>query len=1117
MLRLSRRARPGCATLAGLLAALGCSGPRTGGPPEEAIRHNILGTAYLGQTKWADGEREFRAALALHPGDALLLTNTAIAVNQQGRTEEAVELLRQAVAADPDWPAAHFNLGLIAARNGEFEAAAGHFGEVLRRAPDDLFTLYYLGTALSRTGHEAEALTHLRAALARDPTHVSTLYVTGRLLLQRGEQDEGMQLIARSQEIRARSGLDEAIGSGYAEQGPHSRAADYAGGALAAPPSVPLRFEPALRVELAAADGPAWTLAPHGGGGPIPALWVAQRGTVLQLSPPGRSEPLLPPLAGERIVALAAADADDDGRVDLALLVDDGSGGLAPRLALRDAAGSIGPAQAGSFTGAATARLAEPLDAAELTAVDWDHDGDLDLFWCWAAGAGSGDCRLAANDSSGRFEVRQGQAAGLAARPPAGPLRVAFSDADNDRDVDLLLLDARGLWLYSNQRDGTFADVSASAGLGPAVAGCRSFEIADMDKDGFMDLVAGGADAPLVLFNRAGRFDPARNLGGAPAAAPGARVPLVLDADNDGFLDVLVSTAQGPALYRNRGAGRFEADAQALAAAAPAADARPLAAVDLDADGDLDLALVDGRGALTILHQTAATPQRWIALDSRGVGDNHFGIGAKVEVLAGALRQKFEVTRPLPLHVGLGPRKELQSARYLWPSGVLQDEIALAADQRLSITQLDRKGTSCPLLYAWRGGRWDFVTDFLGGSAIGYQVAPGVFGQPDTDEYVRIGNALDRDEDARLRLRLNNQLEEVIWFDRVQLVAVDHPAGSEVWPDEALMPGPPFPAFRLWAGSDVRPVRSARAVEAALDVTSQLRELDRAYAAGFDRLRPKGYAVPHTLELDLGRLPAERRVVLLLDGWIDYADSSANIAAAQAGLVLSPPRLSLADGRGGWIPGPRMGFPAGLPKTVTVDLTGRLSPADTRLRIETSMRIHWDRARVLVGGEDADVRVARLDAVQAELRFGGFPRESSPDGRPPWGYDAADVDTICPWKVHRGAYTAFGDVTDLLRALDDRFVTTRSGDEIELRFDDPGPEPAGFQRTYLLYADGFGKDMDLNSAASDEVAPVPFHGMPSYPYPADVGPPRSAAAPGGPLRHVTAPPGGWPGAGAPIR
>ena len=65
------------------------------------------------------------------------------------------------------------------------------------------------------------------------------------------------------------------------------------------------------------------------------------------------------------------------------------------------------------------------------------------------------------------------------------------------------------------------------------------------------------------------------------------------------------------------------------------------------------------------------------------------------------------------------------------------------------------------------------------------------------------------------------------------------------------------------------------------------------------------------------------------------------------------------------------------------------------------------------------------------------------------------------------------------------FVIVRSGDEIEVFFEVdrlPSVSP-GWTRDYLVYVDGFGKDMDVNSASPDYVGPLPFHGMSAYPYP----------------------------------
>jgi hypothetical protein len=88
------------------------------------------------------------------------------------------------------------------------------------------------------------------------------------------------------------------------------------------------------------------------------------------------------------------------------------------------------------------------------------------------------------------------------------------------------------------------------------------------------------------------------------------------------------------------------------------------------------------------------------------------------------------------------------------------------------------------------------------------------------------------------------------------------------------------------------------------------------------------------------------------------------------------------------------------------------------------------------------------------------------------------------WNPTPGFYTRYGDVRPLLKFVDDRLVIMGSGDELRLRFP-AGQAPAlptGWKRDFLLYVDGWAKDGDANTAYSQSVEPLPFHGMSQYPY-----------------------------------
>jgi hypothetical protein len=178
------------------------------------------------------------------------------------------------------------------------------------------------------------------------------------------------------------------------------------------------------------------------------------------------------------------------------------------------------------------------------------------------------------------------------------------------------------------------------------------------------------------------------------------------------------------------------------------------------------------------------------------------------------------------------------------------------------------------------------------------------------------------------------------------------------------------------------------------------------------------------------------------------------------------------------------GYPAGINHTMTLDLTGKLQPGDRTIRISTNMDLSWDRIFLAAHRAEIPLKLKEVRPRSGELHYLGYPREYSPDGRRPNLLDYANINQSDTWLRMPGAYTRYGEVTELVQSADDQFVIFASGDEVTLRFpaNALGSVPAGWVRTFLLRSDSFCKDMDLYTGASESVDPLPFHAMKSYPY-----------------------------------
>jgi len=154
----------------------------------------------------------------------------------------------------------------------------------------------------------------------------------------------------------------------------------------------------------------------------------------------------------------------------------------------------------------------------------------------------------------------------------------------------------------------------------------------------------------------------------------------------------------------------------------------------------------------------------------------------------------------LRIHAGLGRYPKVDWLRIIWPDAVLQAELEIAADTVMTVSEVQRKGSSCPYLFAWNGERFDFVADFGGVGGLGYMVAPGQYASPDPTEYIPIPKLVPLGD--QYVVQTLTMLEEITYFDEAKLIAVDHPPGTSVCPNEMMAINAPPPEFEMYCYRD---------------------------------------------------------------------------------------------------------------------------------------------------------------------------------------------------------------------------------------------------------------------------------------------------------------------------
>jgi len=1092
---------------------------------QELDARRLIGEAHYENGDFKLAAEEFRRCIELAPDSAVDRFNLALVQTRATQYDDALRLLEEARQCDPDLIGASYLRGIVYKRQGNYQAAIENLQRVASGDAHCWGTRYNLGVCYKNLRDYENATSAFEAAVRIDPNHPSAHYQLITLARLVGDVEKAKRqaeifdrvkdTIDQSQktpEALERSKYSNIMQSPRMTGDPAAAAIDQirfsdvtaaAGLQSSTPPPAPADALPnpldsasysetEARNRYVSRVGGAVALGDCDGDGDLDVYVAccasdekASGNRLYRNQGNGRFTDVTAAAGvGDARMGMDAVfgDFDNDGHTDLYVV------NCGPNVLYRNHGD-------GTFEDVSEqARTDEPQFGRQAVFVDYDHDNDLDLLI-------ANDAELAEPPESAKFSIpddfpgqvntllrNNGNGTFLDQTDEAGLLvdfsqsrAVVFADFDGDYDTDLFICNADAPSLFfANARLGKFLEGGTFA---PKIEqDARAVAEGDFDRDGDPDL--------LVAFGKALY----RYTNDGKAAFQGAEMSLpqslgiagvgrigIFDYNNDGWSDVLLVDAEGRSLGLLEGAGadQFRDVSTATGLSRFFGQIADVAIGDLDGDGNQDILLQTRDRGLRLL-RNGGTSRHWINVQLAGEKVNRSGYGATVEIAVGGHYQR-QTVHDGPIHFGLGDLAAIDVIRVTWPNGVAQNVIRPPLDRGMTIKEKVRVSASCAMLFAYNGTRFELINEILGVGPLGVPMAPGVYHQPDCTELTKIEAGQLVSKDGVYELRLIEELREITFADQLTLRVVDHPAGLEVIPNE-MFKAPPFPEDKFFAVKEHRAPRSA-VDDRGTDVLPMVLKRDGRFPK-FPMTPYDGLARRHSITLDLGDLASAKQIMLYLDGWIYWSESSTVMAVAQdPRFEFLPLSLEVRDRQGRWRAViESVGLPTSKGIVVPVDLSGRFLCDDYHVRLSTNLCVYFDRIFVSTSDEARRCRVMELPVARADLSYRGFSRMS----RDEFGFerfDFGDVSPIGPWNPPEGRFTRYGEVTELLWDADDRFVIFGPGDELALRFDGGRlPKlPAGWVRDFIFYANGWVKDGDLNTTLSGRVGPLPFHGMSGYP------------------------------------
>ena len=710
--------------------------------------------------------------------------------------------------------------------------------------------------------------------------------------------------------------------------------------------------------------------------------------------------------------------------------------------------------------------------------ADVDLDGDLDLVL-----APQSDAAFALrNNSDGTFTSIY-----LFDDMPVA-VDFLWADLDNDGASDALFLaDSGEPKLYLNQRSSIFTSYTDLPPAGDVI----SFTISDIDADGTFDVLMLNENGTVNRMEYDSDLDnwnlmPLINIEQVGEESEPVSEPASIfsnDIDNNGSLDLVLSSMDGTDIWLSN------SDTEFVRVSEIELPGGVTSVFDLSGNDRLDLIGIDAEGSVFQKVNSGSLNYNARSIRARASGPegdqriNSFGIGGEMEIRTGLLYQKQLIESPI-VHFGLGSNEEADMLRIIWPNGSVQAEFAELGMGSTIFNEQILKG-SCPWLFTDGGDGLEFITDILWRSPLGLRInAQETAGVIQTLDRVKIPGDKLTEKDGFYDVRVTAELWETHFFDHVSLVAVDHPEHTDIFVDERFV----FPAPDLSTQAMTKPKPVASVTDQnETDWTETVSARDGTYMIPFEKSSYQGIVKEHFVEIELGDdVPMEKPVYLIASGWLRPTDSSINLAISQGDREAPQGiRVDISDGNGEWATlHENYGVPAGKTKTILLELNEVFdTPSNRKVRFYTTSEIHWDSIHWATGVPQNQITETTLEPLKMDLRYRGYSEWVREDSISPMLPVYAELSSSHQrWRDLIGYHTRFGDVSELLADIDDRYVIMNAGDEMLFEFEYPGEPEPGYTRSFILVSDGWVKDGDYNTEASKTVTPLPYHGQTDYDY-----------------------------------